>query len=484
MDTVSRPKILIVDDEPYNVSLMEAYLSLDYDTIGAFSGEEALEKIRTKDVDLVILDIMMPGMSGYDVCKIIKNDVKTQFIPVIMATALFEKNDQIRSIEAGANDFLSKPVDQLELKTRVRSLISVKHLSDSLVAERDQAQRYLDIAGVIVVAIDLDQKVSLINRRGCEILGRSEDEIVGKNWFEVAVPEYEQQQVRDIFDDLISGNGQDYESCENQIVTRDGDKRLISWSNRILTDEQGNITGVLSSGEDVTKERYAIKELEHSNELKDLFIDVMRHDMLNTVGLVKGFTEVLLKKVTDEGQLNMLKTIKRNNLKMISLIENAARFAKLESIDHIQFQRMDLYSIIDDVINSFSDQITEKQMKVDLVTEGEAQTMVNPLIEEVFVNLISNAIKYSPEKSMISIDIVDSADEWTVKVIDQGEGIAAEDRSQIFERFMRVGKTNVKGTGLGLAIVKRIMDLHEGEFGVEDNPGGKGSVFWVSVRKA
>ncbi len=477
------PKILIVDDEPYNVSLMEAYLSLDYDTIGAFSGEEALEIIRTENIDLIILDIMMPGLSGYEVCKIIKNDVKTQFIPVIMATALFEKNDQIRSIEAGANDFLSKPVDQLELKTRVCSLISVKHLSDSLVAERDQAQRYLDIAGVVVVAIDLDQKVSLINRKGCEVLGRSEDEIVGKNWFEVAFPISEQQHVRDDFEDLISDNVQKYYSYENQIVTMDGDERSISWSTCILTDDQGNITGVLSSGEDVTEERYAKKELEHSNELKDLFIDIMRHDMLNTVGLVKGFTDVLLKQVTDEDQLNMLKTITRNNLKMISLIENAASFSKLESIEHIQLKQMNLHSILDDVIKSFSDQITDKQMKVDLIMEGEAQTMVNPLIEEVFVNLISNAIKYSPEKSMINIDVVDSADEWIVKVIDQGEGIAAEDRSQIFERFMRVGKTNVKGNGLGLAIVKRIMDLHEGEFGVEDNPKGKGSVFWVSVRK-
>ncbi|MCD4703216.1 MAG: response regulator [Methanosarcinaceae archaeon] len=484
MNEKSLPKILIIDDEPYNVSLMEAYLSLDYDTTGVLSGEDALEMIKTDDFDLVILDIMMPGLSGYEVCKILKNDVKTKFIPVIMATALFEKGDQIRSIEAGADDFLSKPVDQIELKTRVRSLIKVKRLSDNLISERDQAQRYLDIAGVIMVVIDPDQKVSLINRRGCEVLGRSEEEVVGKNWFEVSLPISEQQQTKDVFDNLMSGNGSEYEYNENQIVIKNGDLRVISWQNRIINDDHGNITGVLSSGEDVTEERCAKKELEHSNELKDLFIDILRHDMLNTAGVVKGFTEVLLKRVTDDPQLEMLRTIKRNNIKMIGLIQNAARFAKLESIDHLQLQSINLCPILNEVVDSFSKELDKKQMNIEMIGGDSCQAMVDPVIEEVFFNFISNAIKYGPEKSTIRIEGVDSDDKWVISVCDQGEGISGADKSLIFERFIRVNKTNIKGTGLGLAIVKRIMDLHEGEFGVKDNPEGKGSVFWVSVKKA
>lgn len=153
MTKETMPKVLVVDDEPYNVELMDAYLSMDYDVLTAYEGKEALEIVRTKEPDLIILDIMMPGMSGYEVCRILKEDPKTQFIPIIIATALSEVEDRVKGKEAGADDFLTKPINNLELTTRVKSLLRVKHLHDSLVAERDQLDMQNRIRSILTAII-------------------------------------------------------------------------------------------------------------------------------------------------------------------------------------------------------------------------------------------------------------------------------------------------------------------------------------------
>jgi two-component system cell cycle response regulator len=147
------PKVLVVDDEPFNIDLMEAILASDYDVIPACSGEEALEKVASEEPDLILLDIMMPDMNGFEVCRIIRMDENTQFLPVIMVTALSETEDKIKGIEAGADDFLTKPVNKLELTTRVKSLLRVKQLHDSLVAERDKLHMQNHIRKILTAII-------------------------------------------------------------------------------------------------------------------------------------------------------------------------------------------------------------------------------------------------------------------------------------------------------------------------------------------
>ena len=137
---MSIPNILVVDDIAENVELLEAYLTPEnYNVITASDGIEALEKIKETPPDIVLLDVMMPRMDGFEVCGKLKNDEETQFIPVVMVTALKERDDRIKGIQVGADDFLSKPVDRVELLTRIRSLIRVKNLHDDL----DQSYREL-----------------------------------------------------------------------------------------------------------------------------------------------------------------------------------------------------------------------------------------------------------------------------------------------------------------------------------------------------
>ena len=127
------PTVLVVDDNQQNLELLQAYLEdVDCRTVPARDGPQALEIISDSAPDLILLDVMMPKMSGFEVCRRIKNDPKTSDIPVIMVTALNEYGDIERAIDSGTDDFLSKPVNKLELLTRVKTMLKLKHLTDKL----------------------------------------------------------------------------------------------------------------------------------------------------------------------------------------------------------------------------------------------------------------------------------------------------------------------------------------------------------------
>jgi two-component system cell cycle response regulator len=269
MDEQKKGKVLIVDDESMNVKLLDAYLVHEYEIISAFGGVEALEKVESHSPDIILLDLMMPDITGYEVCKILKSSEKTRFIPIIMVTALSSLEDRIKGIDAGADDFLTKPLDRLEIKTRVGSLLRIKKLHDELIAERDQAQNYLDLAGVMLFVLDENGIVKVINRKGCEILGYPEDEILGNDWFESYVPELFRESARQGFDRLLSSQTDNAGYFEIPFINSNKQKRIMSWTNIVLHDSEGTINGLLVSGEDITERLEADSKIKRANEYLD-----------------------------------------------------------------------------------------------------------------------------------------------------------------------------------------------------------------------
>ncbi|MDI3486416.1 MAG: hypothetical protein PWQ50_1636, partial [Methanolobus sp.] len=144
----------------------------------------------------------------------------------------------------------------------------------------------------------------------------------------------------------------------------------------------------------------------------------------------------------------------------------------------------DIGLILHSVVDGFSHEFSKKGINLVYENGTEYYSRVNDVIEDVFSNIVSNSLKYSPAGSTISISVRDNDKFWKIMVADEGDGIADDVKPFIFDRFQRADKKGVKGTGLGLAIVKRIVEIHKGSVGVEDNPKGKGSVFWVTLEKA
>lgn len=136
-----------------NIELLKAYLEDEYTVVSATNGREALDLVSTEKPDVILLDVMMPDLNGYQVCEILKNDTQTQFIPVIMVTALSGRDDWISGIEAGADEFLTKPVNKMELLTRITSLLKLKRMHYDLLAERDKLDLQNKIRSVLTQII-------------------------------------------------------------------------------------------------------------------------------------------------------------------------------------------------------------------------------------------------------------------------------------------------------------------------------------------
>ena len=276
-----------------------------------------------------------------------------------------------------------------------------------------------------------------------------------------------------------------HEHYDNQ-----GAKRVVEIIASPLRGQDDHFCGIIESQRDVTAreranekiKRYAV-ELEKSNRLKDLFIDIMRHDLLSPAGVIRSAAALGLREETDTLKRDDLDMIHRSSQRMIELIQNASALAKLESEGHLPLEPTDLEAMILGVARDLGPVAEEKGIRLTIAGGFEGSIPANPLLASVFSNLIGNAVKYSPENSEILIAIARRDRGCLISVTDRGEGIPDPAKEKIFTRFTRLHKGVVKGTGLGLAIVKKIVELHEGRVWVEDAPGG-GSVFLVQLAGA
>jgi PAS domain S-box-containing protein len=258
----------MVDDTPANLAVVGDYLNKQgYQVMVALTGETGLSLAQQANPDLILLDVLLPGIDGFETCRRLKADERTREIPVIFMTIVARTEDKVRGFEAGGVDYITKPFQQEEVLARVTSHLRIRALTQELAIARNKAQQYLDIAGVILVAINTNWQVTMINQKGCEVLGCTTDEIIGKDWFQTFVPENIRQNVIQSFHQLMAGEIEQFRYFENPILTSGGEERLIAWNNVLLKDDTGKIVGTISSGEDITERRQMEQTLQESDFL-------------------------------------------------------------------------------------------------------------------------------------------------------------------------------------------------------------------------
>ncbi len=344
-----------------------------------------------------------------------------------------------------------------------------------------------DKANDSIFIFDLDGKFIEVNEVACKHLGYSRSELLSMNHKDICK--------NDISTDPLEAPNvivkEGHTIMEMSYVTKDMRAIPVELRSRVI--EYDDRPAILATARDLSERKRADylsrtnMELKSLYDTKDIFVDVLRHDLLNPAGIIRGYTEVLLHRDLDDLTFKAVDRIRRSNDMMIRLIESASRYAKLESMEDLDFEILDIGDILKIVIDELAPLINERDITVEFETNSAFPAHVNPLVETVFVNYISNAVKYGHERSTVCVDIIDDPDSenmWRIRVSNEGFGIDDEDKPYVFERFKRAHRGNIKGTGLGLAIVKRITNLHGGEVGVYDNPEVKGCVFWASLKKA
>jgi PAS domain S-box-containing protein len=365
-----------------------------------------------------------------------------------------------------------------------RDLTKHKGLWAKLREERNKAQQYLNIAGVIIVAINDEGIVSLINRKGCDVLGYKEEEIRGKNWCDLCVPEGMRKERKDTFKKVMAGEKKEVEDYENAILTKSGEERIIAWHNTTLTDEKGRIIGTLSSGEDITLRKQTEEELIRSEKLVSLgqLAASIAHEVNNPLAGIMIYVKLFLRKYkeeklqtgdTEKQLLKMEKELDRTT----RIIRNLLDFAR-QSEPNIR--PVDINKVLEAALLLVEHQINLENIKLEKKSDAHLPLILADFdkIQQVLINIIMNAIQAMPDGGNLTIAtsvakgirIGESLkDTIRIDISDTGVGITKENMSKLFTPFYTT-KEKGKGVGLGLPVVHGIIEQHNGKIKVNSEP--------------
>lgn len=490
MNQKERSKILIIDNEDLNVELLESILISEYDMIRSYSGIEGLQKAIDDEPDLILLDNMIADIAAHEICRTLKNNERTKLIPIVIITTPDEKDEKIKSLEEGADDFVNKPVSYLEISTRVKALLKIKRLQDRVVKERNQAYQYLDVIGSIIIILDKDVSVAFANMKACNVLGWKKKDLIGKSWTDFFPEDTKEIQEKELFQ-ILEGKMELPEFHELPLLTRNSDgtteKRLILWHDVVLKDEEGKIIGMIRSGEDNTERTNMEEELTKANEklrlshkMKDEFLANINHELRTPLISIKGFSELIYNErlgELNEHQKKTMKTVVHNSERLRHLIESLFYVSDMqnETIKYT-FSLMDLKEMLENVTTDMLSNVEHKgiEFKKEIADTLPIVKGNSKYIESVLMHLLDNAIKFTPAGGMVSLSA--SEDNGIVHIIvrDTGPGIPNEILSQFCTDIPEnASESNICCTNrdYGLIICKKIINAHKGDMGIDSEKG-------------
>ncbi|MCX9010720.1 MAG: PAS domain S-box protein [Candidatus Methanoperedens sp.] len=445
---------------------------------------------RDEAVGMSFIDLIIPDRYADSLRKEIETFTITGKSTLIGRTTEIEaKRKDGKEFPVEFSTSARKIADGWIYTSIIRDITERKQAEEALRKERDRAQMYLDIAGVMIVVINADKKVALVNKKCCEILGYEEREIVGKNWFDNFIPERIKAEVEATFEKLMAGMNGSVKLVENTVLTRSGEERMIAWHNTVIRDKAGNITGTLSSGEDITERKLAEKELaRHAKELArsnaelEQFIYIASHDLQEPLRMISIFTQLLERRYKgrlDKDADEFLDYIVDGAKHMQQMIEDLLAYSRIGTRGK-PLEPTDFEAVLNQAVANLKEDIEENEA---VVTRDPLPTVMADAsqIVELLQHLISNAIKFRKEEPpRILVSAQRKGGEWVFSVRDNGIGISPEFMRRLFKIFQREYVAKYPGTGVGLAICRRIVERHGGRIWAESELG-KGSTFYFTI---
>jgi diguanylate cyclase (GGDEF)-like protein/PAS domain S-box-containing protein len=267
-----KPVILVVDDQPQNIELLEAYLvPQGYEIVKATNGEEALGKLSGNQIDLILLDVIMPGMDGFEVTRRVRQD---NTLPIILVTALRETEDRVKGIEAGCDDFISKPVDKMELLARVRSLLRVKVYNDlmsrylkaleatkiSAEEAREYAESIINTVREPLIALDQDLRVVKVSRSFYDVFKVKPEETVGQLIYDLGNKQWDIPKLRELLETILPQKA----TFDNYEVEHDFTaigRRIMLLNARQIQRMSGKERIILLAIEDITERKQSEEKI-------------------------------------------------------------------------------------------------------------------------------------------------------------------------------------------------------------------------------
>jgi len=447
--------ILTVDDVPKNIQLLAGMLGKNnYIVSAAMNGKQALIISEKVLPDIILLDVMMPDMTGFEVCKKLKENPKTKDIPVIFLTAKTETEDIIEGFNVGAVDYVTKPFKSEELLTRVRTHLELKRKNENIIElnkklkQSEEKYRGLYDSSIdSIILIDMDQNIIDANAAFLKLTGYSKDELINKKLKNLSSTTY-WKKIEDTFNNQLKNRGFT-ETYEKDIIKKDLTIIPVETRLWISTDDTEDIICIWELTKDVSERKKAEK-------MRGDVDRIMRHDLKNPLSLIISSAFILSTKYPEIGEnpLKWIKTIHENGIRLNKMIEHSLDIFKMEQNTYEYYpQKCNIINILKDVNLALFDLSENKSVKIkyflndNIITFNEEYNIpgVTLLLESMFANLLKNAVEASPKKNIVTVKIK-SGDPEEISIHNYG-AVDEKIKNTFFEKYVTCNKQY--GTGIG-----------------------------------
>jgi two-component system, OmpR family, phosphate regulon sensor histidine kinase PhoR len=478
-----QPRVLVVDDE---VRIQEACHRLltqeGCDVELAENGIKGLKMIEEKHFDIILLDLMMPGMSGLEVLSDVKSRHPDTVVIIITGYATLEHS--IETMKKGAFDFLSKPFSPQELRIVISKAIEFIRTLQDITTEKSRMRVMINTLSNGVLTTDNQKRVALANPAFLKMIDCRKTSVIGHNVSELI----KDARLLDIIDQAINQPEDTFAEITDEITlpaSKEKDEIIIGVRSIPFRDRLNRNLGSVTVFNDITV-------LKKVDQLKSDFVSMVAHEIKSPLNSILMQLNVVLDGLAGELTEKQKEILQRSSDRIKSVTNLSTELLDLSKIEsgliNQEREQLDLIELIKgqmafyrDMADSKSIHLTMKKTKPAIWIMGNRMNM-----EEVVSNLISNAIRYSPNDGKINVWADEKSDRAKIVVADTGFGISQKELEHIFDRFFRVKneKTRyINGTGLGLAIVKSIVEAHHGTIEVVSEEG-KGTSFSVYLPKS
>lgn len=474
------PKVLIIeDDEQFSTILVKRLQMLHCEVTLSSNGLAGWELINSFYPDLIICDLMLPGLSGQEICQRVKSSPRFSHVYFMILTALDSVDDRVAGLEIGADDYISKPVNSKELMARIRAGLRISSLYSDLKASEQKYRALVENASDAIVLFNVQGKCLEANERACQILGYTNAELLTMQFADI-LPERDRAGATEKFNLMFHIS---HFTEEIQMQRKDGLIIPIESANTSINTSTGVICQCILR--DITMRKENEQQLIQVEKLRALggMVGGIAHDFNNLLAAILGYTELALRDSKDETMTRRLKVIEkaaRDGAETVRLLQEFTRVRK-----DMRLETVDINKLIDQVLlltrHRWKDAAQARGISIRIKTEyAELSTIEGNIgeLREAFANIIFNAVDSLSTNGTIICRTSRQDHSIVVSVIDTGCGMSEEIRKRIFDPFFTTKGLN--NSGLGLSVCYGIINRHGGEIQVESQEG-KGSSFMVKL---
>ncbi|HEX8169924.1 MAG TPA: ATP-binding protein [Thermoanaerobaculia bacterium] len=505
--TDDRVNILLVDDQPNNLLALESILGdLGLHLISASSGTAALKHLLSNDFAVVLLDVQMPDLDGFETANLIRQRDRSRDTPIIFLTALSRSETNVfRGYELGAVDYIFKPFHPEILRSKVNVFVELfrkreefKQQAQELARLSKQNELILNAAAEGVFGVGLDVSTTFVNPAAARMIGRSDAEILGSDMHVLVHPLFPGVLTCDAercrLYAVLHGEAV-YDEVEETFFRADGTSFPVEFCASPMRDEAGALLGSVITFRDVTEKRAAAlaaeaerryREAEAQNRAKDNFLATLSHELRTPMTSILGWVQFLRTGEFDEEELReALQTIESSARLQARLIDDMLDVSRMVlGKFQVDLKPTRISDVVEAALTTARPAAAERDVRLTSeIADRDAVVDADPnRIQQVIGNLLSNAIKFTPAGKHVDLRLERTNGKLQIRVTDEGEGIEPTFLPYVFERLRQAeGSNSRSGLGLGLAIARHIVELHHGDITAQSDGRGRGASFIVTL---